>query len=217
MLMRTLLSSVRSARQKSRALSVPLLRMNARRRLEQFPSPRRLNLGCGRTHFDGWVNLDSNRKLDTVDLVWDLRNGLPNADASCSLIYSEHLLEHLTAADGLSFLRECRRALVPAGVLRIAMPSLDDILDRAVSPNWKEQAWLTRGRYRDIATRAEMLNVAFRDWGHQYLYDREELHRRLHEAGFSTVQNVEHGQSEHAELRGRETRADSMLICEARP
>src|SRR4051812_32904125 len=128
MLMRTLLSSVRTARQKSRTLSVPLLRMNARRRLEQFPLPHRLNLGCGQTHFDGWVNLDSNRKLDTVDLVWDLRNGLPSEDASCSFIYSEHLLEHLTAEDGLSFLRECRRALAPTGVLRIAMPSLDHIL-----------------------------------------------------------------------------------------
>jgi predicted SAM-dependent methyltransferase len=101
-------------------------------------------------------------------------------------------------------------------VVRIAMPSLDFILERAVSSDWRAQDWLTWPAYQQISTRAEMLNVAFRDWGHRYLYDREELHRRLAEAGFTTVVDVEHGQSELAELRGRESRPDSRLICEAK-
>jgi hypothetical protein len=51
-----------------------------------------------------------------------------------------------------------------------------------------------------------MLNMAFRAWGHKWLYDREELHRRLHEAGFTRVKDVEWGGSEEVELRNRETR-----------
>jgi predicted SAM-dependent methyltransferase len=191
------------------------LRLRADQRLRRFPSPYKLNLGCGRVRFDGWVNVDSNARLDTVDLVWDLRRGIPTDDASCAFIYCEHMLEHLKVADGLAFLRECRRALTPGGVVRIAMPSLDFILERATSDTWRDQDWLTWPAYRNVQTRAEMLNIAFRHWGHEYLYDREELHRRLAESGFSKVVDVTLNESSHPELRNRETRPDSILICEA--
>ena len=59
-----------------------------------------------------------------------------------------------------------------------------------------------------------MLNMIFRGWGHQWLYDREELHRRLKEAGFRNIRDVEWGESQFPELRNRETRKDSLLICE---
>jgi predicted SAM-dependent methyltransferase len=194
-----------------------LFTQRARRQLRRFSSPYRLNVGCGTVHFDGWINIDENANLDTVDLVWDLRRGLPVEDASCELIYCEHLLEHLTAEQGLAFLAECRRALTPSGVLRIAMPSLDVILERATSGNWRDQEWLSWSKHGNVKTRAEMINVAFRNWGHQYLYDREELHRRLAEAGFTRVVDCSRGESTRDELKQRETRADSFLVCEACP
>lgn len=48
-----------------------------------------------------------------------------------------------------------------------------------------------------------------------WLYDFEELDRRLREAGFSTIENVAWGESKYAELRERETRQETVLICEA--
>lgn len=60
-----------------------------------------------------------------------------------------------------------------------------------------------------------MLNIAFRWWGHRWLYDREELHRRLGEAGFDRLEDVAPGQSTRPELRNLETRPDSLLVCEA--
>ena len=60
-----------------------------------------------------------------------------------------------------------------------------------------------------------MLNVAFRWWGHQHLYDREELTRVLSEAGFERVEFVERMQSKHEDLRDLETRLDSKLVAEA--
>ncbi len=177
--------------------------------------PYKLNIGCGRIVFPGWINIDSDPSVSTPDVVWDLSLGFPVPDDSCGLIYSEHLLEHMKAEDGVALLRECRRVLAPDGVLRFAMPSLDFVLERVCSGNWRDQDWLTWPDYQFVQTRAEMLNMAFHWWGHQWFYDREEFHRRLKEAGFTRFRDVAWGESETAELRNRETRKDSILICEA--
>ncbi|MCC5665335.1 methyltransferase domain-containing protein [Nostoc sp. CHAB 5784] len=184
--------------------------------LDQLIQPYKLNFGCGKVKFDGWLNIDIDTTLNTVDLIWDVSNRLPFKDNSCQIIYHEHMLEHLPVEQGIFFLHECYRVLQVGGVLRVAMPSLDVLLKKATSENWRDQDWLRWPEYQFIQTRAEMINIAFRWWGHQYLYDSEELHRRLHEAGFIYVKDVEWGCSDTKELRNRETRNDSLLICEAR-
>lgn len=194
--------------------SAILRRSRIRKKLRRFPLPYRLHLGCGRNRFEGWVNIDTDRSLDTVDLVWNLAHGLPVEDSSCGLIYHEHFIEHLSVEQGLFIFRECHRALRPGGVLRIATPSLDFIIERLCAGDWRNQDWLTWPEYRFIRTRAEMLNIVFRWWGHQWLYDREELRRRLGEAGFTRIRDCEWGKSDIPGLCDRETRADSLLICE---
>lgn len=187
----------------------------AQAKLHSFKRPYNLHLGCGTVKFQGWVNIDADALLETVDLAWDMVNGLPVEDSSCGLIYSEHLMEHLAVEDGVKFMRECRRALQPGGTMRVAMPSLDDMIEKSHNGNWREQDWLTWPEFQFIQTRAEMLNINFRWWGHQWLYDREELHRRLKEAGFLKIKDVNWRESEIPALRNLETRKDSLLICEA--
>lgn len=179
------------------------------------PRPYKLHIGCGRIRFDGWMNIDADPAISTPDVVWDLGRGIPVSDDSCALIYSEHLLEHLKVEDGVALLRECRRALAPGARLRFAMPSLDFVLERCCSGNWREQDWLTWPEHQFIQTRAEMLNIAFYWWGHQWLYDREEFHRRLKEAGFTKIRDMSWGESGIPDFQNRETRKDSILICEA--
>lgn len=179
-----------------------------------FAPPYKLHLGCGRVRLEGWINIDADPELPAVDLVWDLSRNIPAGDGTCQFIFCEHLLEHLAPDKGVAFLRECRRVLMPGGVARIAMPSLEYVLQKAVSPDWRDQDWLRWPEYRFIQTRAEMINIAFRWWGHEWLYDREELHRRLHEAGFEDIRDVERGASPIEELRDRETRLDSLLCAE---
>jgi len=95
------------------------------------------------------------------------------------------------------------------------MPSLDVLLDQCCKGLWRDQDWLRWPGFEFIETRAEMLHIAFRWWGHSWLYDREELHRRLQEAGFERFRDMEWGQSGYEQLSDRETRKDSLLICEA--
>jgi predicted SAM-dependent methyltransferase len=187
----------------------------ARRALRRFAAPYKINAGCGPAPFTGWVNIDNNRELDPLDLFWDLSQGLPVPDESCEVIFSEHVLEHLNLQQGLHFLNDCRRALIPGGVLRTAMPSLDDMIEKSANGRWNDQVWLHEPQWQFIASRAEMFNIMFRWWGHQWIYDREELHRRLREVGFQTIRDMAWGESELECLRHRENRPSSLLICEA--
>ena len=53
-------------------------------------------------------------------------------------------------------------------------------------------------------------------WGHQYVYDREELHRAIGLAGFAGIVDVEWRHSKHDALRGLEIRPwHHELIVEA--
>jgi predicted SAM-dependent methyltransferase len=186
----------------------------AKRALKKYDLPFRLHLGCGKVHFDGWLNIDLDDG-DAVDIKLDMTWPLPFEDDSCEYIFTEHMLEHLSVEQGLLFLKECRRVLKKGGVLRVAMPSLDRLVQSSHDGSWRDADWLSWPEYRHVRTRAEMLNMAFREWGHRWLYDREELYRRLGEAGYQTVSDCAWGVSKHADLCGLETRKDSLLIAEA--
>ena len=156
-------------------------------------APQRLHIGCGQEAIPGWINID-NRALPGVDRVLDIRQGLPFRGVGA--IYAEHFLEHLSLDDGLAFLKECRRALAPSGVLRLSTPNLD---------------WVYATHYRMPAPSAEetlrdcfQLNRAFHGWGHQFLYNRATLEAALKACGFAAVRFHRYGESDVPELRGIE-------------
>jgi predicted SAM-dependent methyltransferase len=156
-------------------------------------APARLHIGCGQQAIPGWINID-NQPLPGVDRVLDVRQGLPFRGAAA--IYAEHFLEHLTLDDGLIFLKECRRALAPSGVLRLSTPNLD---------------WVYATHYRlGTATGEESvrdclwLNRAFHGWGHRFLYNRTMLEAALKSCGYATIRFHRYGQSDRPELAGIE-------------
>lgn len=111
-------------------------------------SKLKLNLGCGMTVVEGWINVDYSlgarltqlpvlgwlaKKLGLFNVQWDsriklhdLRKTLPWQDASVDVVYSSHTLEHMSREDGRSLLIECLRVLKPGGLLRIVVPDLAD-------------------------------------------------------------------------------------------
>lgn len=174
--------------------------------------PRRLHVGCGKNRFSGWLNADITPKADIiVFLGWSL----PFKRDFLDRIYCEHVLEHAPYETGVFFLKEAYRTLRPGGCIRIAVPDLEDIVAGYHNGDWKRFDWVNWPEYAFIKTRAQMINIGFRWWGHKHLYDREELERALTEAGFDEIVFVEHGQSDHEDLRGIETRDDSTLVAEA--
>jgi predicted SAM-dependent methyltransferase len=187
---------------------------NAKRWLASSAAPFKANVGCGKEPFRGWANLDLDPESG-ADIIWDITDGLPFANDTCAFIYSEHFLEHLPVQEGVHFLTECYRSLRKDGVVRIAMPSAEDVVRRYLENDWAQQPWLEKYGYAWIKTRAEYINVCFREWDHQWLYDLEELQRRLREAGFERIETADWGASQYDELSNRETRKETLLICEA--
>jgi predicted SAM-dependent methyltransferase len=186
----------------------------AKKVLQRFTAPYRLHLACGTVHRPGWVNIDRDPASEIIDLSWDLRDPLPIPDGSAEAIFHEHFMEHLTVEEGLALSRECKRLLMPGGILRIAMPDLAECVRQYYENDWR-QPWMEKYGYQFIQTRAETINIAFREWEHKWLYDREELHRRLKEAGFTKVRDCNLNESTVPHLCGLETRIESLLVCEA--
>lgn len=175
--------------------------------------PRRLHVGCGENYLPGWINADISPK---AELVVYLERKFPLRGESLDRIYCEHVLEHVQYETGVFFLKEARRALRVGGRIRIAVPDLENLIAGYTHNDWKGRFdWVNWPDLQFISTRAQMINIAFRWWGHQHLYDREELARVLAEAGFVDIQFVEHGKSEFDDLQGLESRIDSTLIVEA--
>ncbi|QLH74996.1 MAG: methyltransferase domain-containing protein [Methanomassiliicoccales archaeon] len=79
----------------------------------------KLNLGCGTSPIDGYVNID-HMPGPRVDLVHDITQGLPYEDATVDEIYISHTLEHITEWEHL--MPEFHRVLKSGGRLRIIVP-----------------------------------------------------------------------------------------------
>lgn len=91
---------------------------------------RFVNLGCGSRFCDNsvdWLNIDITAVSPSVKAC-NLRDGIPLPDNSVEVVYHSHLLEHLSRNEAASLVSECRRVLVPGGILRVAVPDLEEIV-----------------------------------------------------------------------------------------
>src|SRR5262245_53012187 len=141
----------------------------------------KLNVGCGTDYKKSWINIDNNsdNNIDKLDLNWDLRNPMPYKENSVDYIFNEHFIEHLTTDEAQAAIKDFMRVLKPGGVLRIAMPDLEEAVKIYNENSLKDQKFLKKFGLEFIKTRAELLNISMRWWGHMWLYDWEELDRRL--------------------------------------
>lgn len=87
-----------------------------------------LNIGCGSRFHPAWTNVDF-AQTDTNVLAVDIIKGIPFPDQSFDVVYHSHLLEHLPKPAARNFLKECYRVLRPKGILRIAVPDLEAIVN----------------------------------------------------------------------------------------
>ena len=82
--------------------------------------PRRLNLGCGPTKKEGFLNVDWSPAVHP-DLVHDLNSiPYPFEDNCFECVEADHVLEHLDRP--FQVMRELHRILKPGGRLRIKVP-----------------------------------------------------------------------------------------------
>jgi predicted SAM-dependent methyltransferase len=168
-----------------------------------------VNLGCGTTGKQGWVNVDA-FNVNGVNCLYDCRKKLPFPDASVKGIFTEHFFEHLDYVEEVPyFLSECHRVLQDGGVLRIIIPSAVKYLQAYFKESWSDLSDIRPlsperedlqlgGRYH---TKMEVINVAFRNgFQHKFAYDFETLVFLLDRYGFPKILEQEFGKSLMPEL-----------------
>ncbi len=169
-----------------------------------------LHLGCGSNILEGWINIDLNGRPGVVP--WDLSHRFPVKSDTISYIFSEHFIEHVSLIQAKSILRECHRVLRSEGILRISTPDLRMLIDEYLAGRlceWTDVGWIP-------STPCQMMNDGMRLWGHEFIYDAEELTRVLEEAAFRKVTRVAWRESAHQNLTGLEGRPfHGEIIVEA--
>jgi predicted SAM-dependent methyltransferase len=206
-------------RERANRVSSPYHDLVARRltnqRLSSLPTTDLfINLGCGYRPFPGWVNVDIARGPQ-VDIVWDLRRGLPFRDGSCAAIFSEHVIEHLSKEDGELFLKECYRTLQSGGVLRVSTPDAGRYLHSYAG----DGEFLRHSAFSEpMTTPLDRINQMMREYGqHLWVYDTDSLKLALRQAGFGRTLKQGFGISVHPRMQGidSESREFESLYVEA--
>ena len=168
-----------------------------RSRIKQLQQQTDLKLhwGCGRKKKEGWVNVDGWASAAT-DLVYDLRNRMPLADGSVAMIFTEHVFEHFTFADGEKIAADFHRVLKPGGTLRLIVPDLQTFAERYVAGDREFMA----NFHPQARHLGEGLNNIFYGHFHRGIYDYPMLEDLLKRVGFSAVRKADFHDSAIEEL-----------------
>ncbi|MFE6053743.1 class I SAM-dependent methyltransferase [Kitasatospora sp. NPDC056446] len=162
------------------------------------PGPAKVQIGGGGHRIDGFFNIDI---VPPADLLWDVREGIPLADASAETIFSEHFLEHIDYPRSAKYYaREAHRVLTPGGQLITGVPDAAFVLSQYPAPPDRAaemiDRWYAKRQCRgDMNTYLDLINYVFRDQDddptynpHYWAYDHEKLAQLFTEAGFRTVE-----------------------------
>jgi len=186
---------------------------------------RRVNLGCGTTPTLGWINLDNSPAIKIANsplvyrifkslgflnaeqiknIEWNKKNKIvfgdaskrfPFEDKSIEVIYTSHMLEHLSQSNVENVLKEARRVLQPGGIIRIAVPDLriimEDYFQSGDANLCMERLMVQPQPINTLKQKLKLLLVGYRH--HQWMYDGNSISKMLVIHGFKDVEIMEKG------------------------
>ena len=169
---------------------LPLARRNARgQTAHSTAASLKLHLGSGGNNLPGWINIDLAGAR--ADVAWDLRRPLPFADRSANAVFLEHVLEHMTVAEGMAVLRHAFRVLAPGGIIRVGVPDAGLYARSYVGGDGAIDE-LRPGR----PTRMLALGEVFQEHGHVSAWDGETLALVVDAVGFTGAKVMPGGTSQ---------------------
>jgi len=176
---------------------------------------RKLQIGAGTNTLEGWLNTDY-RSISRGVVFLDATRPFPFEDGSFDYVFSEHQIEHLTYNEGLFMLRECYRVLKPGGRIRVATPDLEALISLYTQNKSDIQEryikWIIDMCLPEVGIYKEsfVINNAFRNFGHQFIYDRATLESAIEEVGFIDIIIYAPGASDDELLREIESHGKAV-------
>lgn len=151
-----------------------------------------VNLGCWKRYIPGWVHVDlcDMPHIDHKSRVDDLPFF---ADASVDLLYASHVLEYFDRVEAEErVLKEWRRVLKPGGVLRLAVPEIDKLIE--VYKRSGELRYLLGPMYGRMPIETETGPMTLY---HKTVYNLPHLTELLEKSGFANVRRYDWQQTIH--------------------
>jgi SAM-dependent methyltransferase len=206
-------------------------------RRRQTPSTTKLHIGAFDVVHDGWLNTDVTPHMAIArvpglpallrragrlsDERWaayrdgtfrhlhylDLTQPLPFPDGAFEAAFGSHVLEHLTPGEAAGVLCELHRVLRPGGIVRIAVPDLDQVIasyDPSAPDEFLYGMW--QGRERSTSRHR-----------HWWLYNERSLGALLRSCGFDEVRRESFRVGRCPDVERIDSRPESLFMEGVRP
>ncbi len=179
----------------------------------------KIQLGCGPKFKQGWINIDI---WGDDNLHLDIRETLPFSNDSASVIYSEHVIEHLEYPDEIvHLLKESRRILEPGGKFSLGVPDAEITLKQYANgelpglihkwSNDENLRWFPEWVW---TSPMNVVNFVFRQGDeHKFAYDFETMLKLLEENGFVNIARRDF----NCELDSEERRDGTLYVDGFKP
>lgn len=126
---------------------------------------KKLNIGCGNIHKNGFVNIDI---IEPADLICDVSKGLPFEDNSVEKIEMDNLLEHFDNDQFLFVMNECHRVLIEGGVFWFRVPDALNWADGAFGDPTHKRFFVPRSFNYILVDKPQWINYGkyygFKGW-----------------------------------------------------
>ena len=151
----------------------------------------KLHLGCGKRYFPDWIHVDI-ADFDHIDYKAKIYPLDMFNDCVADIIYVSHAFEYFDDIEGQDVLKEWYRVLKPDGVLRLAVPDFEALIEVYKSTgNLQNIIGPLYGRM--------MINETMSIY-HKTVYDFKKLERLLTNIGFKEIRRYDWKDTEHSAI-----------------
>lgn len=150
-----------------------------------------LHLGCGRRFIPGFIHVDV-ADAPHIDHVNDISTLPMFGDGSVDVIYCCHAFEYFDRVEARRVLEEWRRVLRPGGVLRLAVPDFEALVE--VYRRHDDLSLIAGPLFGRIAVHTPHGDKVLY---HRTTYDFRTLCQTLESAGFDNVRRYDWRETVH--------------------